>query len=480
MRLDSAARLEIARQGMTATSVPAAGRNVLIQRSGSVAFDVTDRVHPSVAATVALAARVVGLDVAGVDLVTDDISRPLDQTRGAIVEVNAGPGLLMHLKPADCPPRPVGRSIVDHLFPADDDGRIPIVGVTGTNGKTVVARLVARLVQKGDCANWAAGRRVLMNRSVDAAVIENDSGVILGQGLAYDRCLVGVVTNIDDGDHLGDFDINETDRLVDVFRTQIDVVLPGGAAVLNARDPRVVRMAELCDGEVLYFGLDPALPTLAAHLAEGKRAVYLRAGRIVLARGRDEEALADIAAVPLTHGGRVAFQIENVLAAVAAAWALDIPVELIRAGIETFDIDQADAPWQFTLFERNGACVVVDDVHNPSALRALLAAIEQFARRRAAVYWPAPTATTMPWSNRAACWARRSTRSCSTTTPRLPASVPPGRRAACCGRGWSNRRAPPPLPTRPTTRAPSPACSTTCARATSRCCNPMRHSPAPP
>lgn len=182
MRLDSAARLEIARQGMTATSVPAAGRNVLIQRSGSVAFDVTDRVHPSVAATVALAARVVGLDVAGVDLVTDDISRPLDQTRGAIVEVNAGPGLLMHLKPADCPPRPVGRSIVDHLFPADDDGRIPIVGVTGTNGKTVVARLVARLVQKGDCANWAAGRRVLMNRSVDAAVIENDSGVILGQG----------------------------------------------------------------------------------------------------------------------------------------------------------------------------------------------------------------------------------------------------------------------------------------------------------
>ncbi|KAK72687.1 cyanophycin synthetase [Bordetella bronchiseptica] len=409
VRLDSAARLEIARQGMTATSVPAAGRNVLIQRSGNVAFDVTDRVHPSVAATVALAARVVGLDVAGVDLVTDDISRPLDQTRGAIVEVNAGPGLLMHLKPADGPPRPVGRAIVDHLFPADDDGRIPIVGVTGTNGKTVVARLVARLlhlsgkqtglacseglylnkrlVQKGDCANWAAGRRVLMNRSVDAAVIENDSGVILGQGLAYDRCLVGVVTNIDDGDHLGDFDINETDRLVDVFRTQIDVVLPGGAAVLNARDSRVVRMAELCDGEVLYFGLDPALPTLAAHLAEGKRAVYLRAGRIVLAHGRDEEALADIAAVPLTHGGRVAFQIENVLAAVAAAWALDIPVELIRAGIETFDIDQADAPWQFTLFERNGACVVVDDVHNPSALRALLAAIEQFpARRRAAVY----------------------------------------------------------------------------------------------
>ena len=204
MRLDSAARLEIARQGMDADSVPADGQRVLVQRSGNVAFDVTDKVHPSVAATVTLAARIVGLDIAGVDLVAEDISRPLDEQRGAIVEVNAGPGLLMHLKPADGTPRPVGRAIVDHLFPEGDAGRIPIVGVTGTNGKTVVARLIARLlylsgkrtglacseglyldrrlVQKGDRADFASGTRVLMNRNVDAAVIENDSSVILGQG----------------------------------------------------------------------------------------------------------------------------------------------------------------------------------------------------------------------------------------------------------------------------------------------------------
>ena len=238
VRLDSAARLEIARQGLTEDSVPADGQRVLVQRSGNVAFDVTDRVHPSIAATVTLAARIVGLDIAGVDLVAEDISRPLDEQRGAIVEVNAGPGLLMHLKPADGTPRPVGRAIVDHLFPEGDAGRIPIVGVTGTNGKTVVARLVARLlhlsgkrtglacseglyldrrlVQKGDRADFASGTRLLMNRNVDAAVIENDSGVILGQGLAYDRCQVGVVTNIDDADHLGDFDINETERMFNV------------------------------------------------------------------------------------------------------------------------------------------------------------------------------------------------------------------------------------------------------------------------
>jgi len=409
VRLDSAARLEIARQGLTEDGVPAEGQRVLVQRSGNVAFDVTDRVHPSVAATVTLAARIVGLDIAGVDLVAEDISRPLEEQRGAIVEVNAGPGLLMHLKPADGTPRPVGRAIVDHLFPDGDAGRIPIVGVTGTNGKTVVARLVARLlhlsgkrtglacseglyldrrlVQKGDRADFDSGTRLLMNRNLDAAVIENDSGVILGQGLAYDRCQVGVVTNIDDADHLGDFDINETERMFNVFRTQVDVVLPTGAAVLNARDPRVVEMAELCDGAVIFFGIDPALPAIAEHLGKDGRAVFVRDGAIVLAQGAREESLAAVAAIPLTHGGRVAFQVENVLAAVGAAWALDIPVELIRAGIETFDIDQADAPWQFTLFERNGSTVVVDDVHNASALRPLIAAIDQFpSTLRAAVY----------------------------------------------------------------------------------------------
>jgi len=157
--------------------------------------------------------------------------------------------------------------------------------------------------------------------------------------------------------------------------------------VLNARDPRVAGMASLCDGEVVYFGIDPALPAIAGHLAQGKRAVFVRDGAIVLAEGRHEIPLADMAAIPLTHGARVAFQAENVLAAVGAAWALGIPEPIIRAGVEAFDIDQADAPWKFTLFERGGATVVVDDVHNASALQALLDAAARFpAERRCAVY----------------------------------------------------------------------------------------------
>ena len=416
MRLDSAARLELKRQGFTAESVPPEGRHVLIQRNGNVAFDVTDRVHPSVAAHAALAARVVGLDIAGIDLVAEDISRPLAEQGGAIVEVNAGPGLLMHLKPAAGTPRPVGRAIVDHLFPpaADgdapaDDGRIPVVGITGTNGKTVVAKLVARLLQLsgrhtglacsdglyldrrlvegGDRANWEAATRVLKNRAVEAAVFENDSGTMLSEGLAYDRCLVGVVTNIDTPDHLGHYYIEDAEKMYSVLRTQVDVVLKHGAAVLNARDPLVVEMAELCDGDVIFFGASAELPAIAQHRAAGKRAVYVRDGRIVLATGNSELPLADVAAIPLTYAGRVGFQIENVLAAVAAAWALGISHELIRAGVMTFDVGQLDVPGRFTLFERNGATVIVDDAHNAPALEALAKALDRFpSERRLAVF----------------------------------------------------------------------------------------------
>ncbi|MDF3881729.1 cyanophycin synthetase [Cupriavidus basilensis] len=412
VRLDSAARLELKRQGFDATSVPPEGKHVLIQRNGNVAFDVTDRVHPSVAAHASLAARVVGLDIAGVDLVAQDISRPLAEQRGAIVEVNAGPGLLMHLKPSNGEARPVGRAVVDHLFPAgegDDNGRIPVVGITGTNGKTVVAKLVARLlqlsgkhtglacsdglyldrrqVQGGDRANWDAAHRILMNRAVDAAVLENDSGAILSEGLAYDRCQVGVVTNIDVPDHLGQYYVEEVEKMYNVLRTQVDVVLDGGVAVLNARDPLVVEMAELCDGDVIFFGLSADLPAIAAHRAAGRRAVYVRDGKVVLATGSRETPLTDVAAIPLTYAGRVAFQVENVLAAVATGWALGISNDLIRAGVVTFDVGQVDAPGRFTLFERNGATVVIDDAHNAPALEALVAALERFpSDRRVVVY----------------------------------------------------------------------------------------------
>ena len=365
IRLDSAARLELARQNLARDSIPAAGVQVLIQRNGNVSIDVTDAVHPSVAAAVALAARVVGLDIAGVDLVAEDISQPLEAQRGAIVEVNAGPGLLMHLKPAAGQPRPVGQAIVDHLFPVGDSGRIPIVGVSGSKGKTTVARLVARLLQlsgqytglacssglffakrhveKADCANWAAGHRVLINRAVQAAVIENSNRTILSEGLAYDRCQVGVVTNLDPADILPEFYVHEPEQIATVLRTQVDVVLPGGTAVLNADDPLLANMASLCDGAVIFFGMDDAASTMAEHLAGGGRAVFARDAWIVLADGRAETRLTELSSIPLTEGGRLAFQTRNVLAAVAAAWALDIAPDLIRAGVETFGVEPADS-----------------------------------------------------------------------------------------------------------------------------------------
>ena len=351
---------EVERQGYTPESVPTAGREVMVLRTGNHTCDITDLVHPSIAAAASLAARIVGLDIAGVDLVAEDISQPLDGQRGAIVEVNAGPGLLMHLKPENGVARPVGRAIVDHLFPNGDDGRIPVVGITGSFGKTIVARLVARLltlsgkctglacsdglfldrrlVDKGDRAKWEAANRILMNRAVEAAVFENGSDTILGEGLAYDRCQVGVITNIEPGQHYGRYYIETPEQVCNVLRTQVDLVLPKGAAVLNAREPMLVEMAVLCDGEVIYFALDAELPAIIEHRAQGKRAVLVRDGQVILASGADEIALTKLSNIPLTDGGKTPAQVENVLAAVGAAWALGITPDLMRIGIETFSV----------------------------------------------------------------------------------------------------------------------------------------------
>ena len=358
IRIDSAARIELSRQNLEADSVPAEGREVLIQRNANHEFDVTDEVHPDTAEVAALAARIVGLDIAGVDLVCEDISKPLAEQRGAIVEVNAGPGLLMHLKPGVGKPRPVGQAIVGHLFPNGTDGRIPLVGVSGSHGKTTVCHLIARLLtlsgkhtglassnglfldrrrsSQRDCANWESAHRILLNRAVEAAVLENGGDSVLTEGLAYDRCQIGVITNVDPARHLGRLYIETEKQLFNLMRTQVDLVLKTGAAVLNAKDPMLVEMAELCDGETIFFAHDAALPAITAHLENGHRAVIVRYGQVMLASAQGEIALARLADVPICEGGANHEQVENVLAAVAAAWALGIPTDIMRTGIETF------------------------------------------------------------------------------------------------------------------------------------------------
>ena len=363
---EPAVLLELKRQGFAPDSVPPLGKKVLIIRYGNLADDVTDEVHPEVAEAATLAARVVGLDIAGIDIVAEDISRPLEAQRGAIVEVNAGPGLLMHLKPARGKPRPVGQAIVDNLFPAEDKGRIPVVGIAGTQGTALAARLVSwllqltgrhvglacrdglfldkRLVDKRDSAHWAAGQRLLINRSVDAAVFENGPAMILGEGIAYDRCQVGIVTDATGFEALGEFDIHNAEQLYHVLRTQVDIVLPEGAAVLNAADPLVARMAELCDGEVIFYGLAQDLPAIAAHRAQGGRALYLRENRVMLASGNVEGPFMELPVFVMNKDALDPERAACLLAAVGAAVALDIPVDKIRVGIDTFEREHKRPP----------------------------------------------------------------------------------------------------------------------------------------
>jgi cyanophycin synthetase len=361
---DGAIALDLQRQGLTPVAVPEAGRRVLIQRNGNVSIDCTDEVHPEVAHAVTLAARVVGLDIAGVDLVAEDISRPLQAQGGAVVEVNAGPGLLMHLKPAAGQARPVGRAIVDHLFPEPADaeaghplaGRIPIVGISGSAGASQVAQLSAwllrlgghhgglacsdglfvdrRRIDSGDATAWAAGRRLLMNRTVNAAVFEHSAATLLREGLVYDRCTIGVVTDLDGIAGLEDDDIRDTDQLIKVMRTQVDVVLEDGCAVLHAADSRIAALGELCDGAVMLYACDGKLPSITAHRAAGGRAVFLGGGCLVLAQGAEETALCPIAR--LLHRSGIAHA-ERLLAGVAVAWAMDMSPDLIIAGLKTFE-----------------------------------------------------------------------------------------------------------------------------------------------
>ncbi|AWI52877.1 cyanophycin synthetase [Aquabacterium olei] len=361
-------RLLLERQGLNGESVPAEGHRVLVQRNGNVAIDCTDDVHPDVAYQCGLAARAVGLDIAGIDLVVQDISKPLAPQRGAIVEVNAGPGLLMHLKPAEGLPRPVGKAIADHLFDETETGRVPIVGVAGSVGTSHIARLIAWLLHLGgrhvglacrdglflgtrrvegkDRANFAAGQRLLMNREVNAVVLENGAASILNDGLAYDRCTVGVVTDLLGAEPpvapaLAEHDIREPEQMFKVLRTQIDVVLSEGVGVLNAAHPQLVEMAELCDGEVILYDVDHASPVLAAHRAKGGRTVAVEGHHLVLAHnGQMAVRCADLdsaAARRLVAAGESGVGVSWLLAAVSAAWALGISPELISAGIETFD-----------------------------------------------------------------------------------------------------------------------------------------------
>jgi cyanophycin synthetase len=343
-----------------------------------------------------------------VDVVAEDVGRPLEG-QGVVVGVHPHPGLRLHLKPAADTPRPVGEAIVSRLFPDGQTGRIPVAAITGVNGKTTTTRLLAHIVARwgrvvgmtctegiyvqgrrietGDCSGPLSARAVLQNPRVEAAVLETARGGILRAGLGFDRCDVAVVTNIGDGDHLGISDIDSPEQLARVKRTVVESVAPGGAAVLNAEDPLVVEMAGHTKGAVVWFAGSASHPVVARHRAEKGRAVFVRDHHIVLAEGNQEIPLVPLTRVPLTHGGLVGFQVQNALAAAAAAWNLGVPCEVIRVGLETFVSDLDGVPGRFNLLEVRGATVVLDYGHNPSSLSCLIEVLGQLPHAyRTAVY----------------------------------------------------------------------------------------------
>ena len=416
LRLDAIGREMLAEQGMTVDTIPAAGQVVILRRNanlstGGSAIDVTDEVHPLVAERAIDAAAMVGLDVAGIDVVASRIDQPLDVTRGAIVEVNAAPGLRMHLEPSRGTPRPVGEAMVNSIFPHGENGRIPIVAITGTNGKTTTTRCVAHLLQRsgrrvgmtctdgiyvenrridtGDCSGPKSARSILGNPRVDAAVLETARGGMLREGLGFDWCDVAIVTNVGEGDHLGLGGIATVEELARVKAIPVRRVTAQGAAILNADDPLVADMAKLCRGSVIFFSRNPESPVLVGHRAKGGKAVTVREGAIILATGRDERRVARLADLPLTHGGRIAFQVDNLLAAVAAGHALGISIDGIRTGIETFTSDLKTTPGRFNVLSHRGSTVILDYGHNSSALLALNEAIEKMPHRRRKIVYTA-------------------------------------------------------------------------------------------
>lgn len=411
IRLDDIAVARLALQDLTPDAVPAKGQRVILRNNanlstGGTATDVTDDVHPDVAARAVAAAQMVGLHICGVDMVAETVLRPLEEQGGGFVEVNAAPGLRMHLAPSYGKPRNVGQAMVDKLFAHGDDGRIPTVAVTGTNGKTTTARLIAHLftaqglrvgmtntdgvyvngrqIDSGDCSGPKSARNVLLHPEVDAAVFETARGGILREGLGFDRCSVAVVTNIGAGDHLGLNYITTVEDLAVLKRVIVQNVAPTGYGVLNAADPIVAAMAPACPGKIIFFALDRHHPVMATHRAQGHRTVYVDGDSIVASEGSWRETI-HLRDVPITRNGKIGFQVENVMAAVAAAWGVGMPWQTIRRGLSGFVNDSDNAPGRFNIMDYRGATVIADYGHNPDAMRALVQAVDALPAQRRSV-----------------------------------------------------------------------------------------------
>ena len=368
--------------------------------TGGTAEDVTDIVHPANVSMCERISKIIDLDICGIDIMTTDISRPLSETGGAVLEVNAGPGFRMHLAPTTGLPRNVAAPVIDKLFPKQGDtGRIPIIAITGTNGKTTTSRLMAhiakmkgyrvgyttsdgvyiqnRLLMKGDCTGPASAEFVLKDPTVNFAVLECARGGLLRAGLGFKKCDVGIVTNVA-SDHLGLKGIHTIEQLAKVKGVIPETVLPDGYAILNADDDLVYEMRRTVNCNVALFSMDENNPRIKAlQRLNGITAVYEN-GFVTICRGEWKMRIMKAENIPLTYGGRATFMIQNVLAAILGAHVQGISIEDMKAALETFIPSPSQTPGRLNLFKFRDFNVLLDYAHNPAGMRALQNFIANF------------------------------------------------------------------------------------------------------